>query len=70
MSAAASNNPAAPAMPDSSRLPHSAYPTLLVGEPATVTGANSGIAKAIASGLAQPHAIAQAAVWLASDAAD
>jgi glucose 1-dehydrogenase len=56
MSTPASKDPAAPAMPDSSRLPHSAYPTVLVGQPALVTGANSGIGKAVALGLARAGA--------------
>jgi glucose 1-dehydrogenase len=56
MNTPASMDPAAPAMPDSSRLPHSAYPTVLVGQPALVTGANSGIGKAIALSLARAGA--------------
>jgi len=56
MNTPASKDPAAPAMPDSSRLPHSAYPTVLVGQPALVTGANSGIGKAIALSLARAGA--------------
>jgi glucose 1-dehydrogenase len=56
MSTPASKDPAAPAMPDSSRLPHSAYPTVLVGQPALVTGANSGIGKAVALSLARAGA--------------
>jgi glucose 1-dehydrogenase len=56
MNTPAAMDPAAPAMPDSSRLPHSAYPTVLVGQPALVTGANSGIGKAIALSLARAGA--------------
>ena len=44
--------PAAPADPDSRRVPHVAYPISLAGQPALVTGANSGIGKAVALGLA------------------
>ncbi len=56
MTTPASKDPAAPADPDSSRLPCSAYPTVLVGQPAHVTGANSGIGKAIALSLARAGA--------------
>jgi glucose 1-dehydrogenase len=52
----ASKDPSAPASPDTSRLPHVAsYPTL-AGQPALVTGANSGIGKAVALGLARAGA--------------
>jgi hypothetical protein len=51
-----SKDPAAPAQPDSSRVPHVAYPTVLVGQPALVTGANSGIGKAVALSLARAGA--------------
>jgi glucose 1-dehydrogenase len=52
----ASKDPSAPASPDASRLPHLAsYPTL-AGQPALVTGANSGIGKAVALGLARAGA--------------
>ena len=44
--------PAAPADPDPRRVPHVAYPIGLAGQPALVTGANSGIGKAVALGLA------------------
>ena len=44
--------PAAPADPDPRRVPHVAYPISLAGQPALVTGANSGIGKAVALGLA------------------
>jgi glucose 1-dehydrogenase len=56
VSVPASKDPAAPAAPDSSRVPNCAYPTVLVGQPALVTGANSGIGKAIALGLARAGA--------------
>jgi glucose 1-dehydrogenase len=56
MTTPASKDPAAPAQPDSSRVPHVAYPTVLVGQPALVTGANSGIGKAIALSLARAGA--------------
>lgn len=48
----ASKQPAAPADPDPLRVPHVAYPISLAGQPALVTGANSGIGKAVALGLA------------------
>ena len=44
--------PAAPADPDPRRVPHVAYPISLAGQPALVTGANSGIGKAVALRLA------------------
>ncbi len=37
--------PTAPALPDSARLPHAPYHQVLGGQPALVTGANSGIGK-------------------------
>ncbi len=48
--------PAAPALPDSSRLPSAPYHQVLTGQPALVTGANSGIGKAVALGLARAGA--------------
>ncbi len=45
-----------PASPDDARLPDVAYPTVLEGQPALVTGANSGIGRAVALGLAQAGA--------------
>jgi glucose 1-dehydrogenase len=47
--------PAAPA-PDNAYLPRSLYPKTLRGQPALVTGANSGIGKATAIGLARAGA--------------
>jgi len=44
-------DPAAPA-PDNRASPRSPYPVVLEGQPALVTGANSGIGKAVALGLA------------------
>lgn len=49
-------DPAAPALPDASRLPHAPYQQVLTGQPALVTGANSGIGKAVALGLARAGA--------------
>ncbi|MGH8128826.1 MAG: SDR family oxidoreductase [Gammaproteobacteria bacterium] len=51
-----SKDPAAPASPDDSRLPHTTYTTVLKGQSALVTGANSGIGRAVALGLAQAGA--------------
>jgi glucose 1-dehydrogenase len=47
--------PNAPA-PDEAKLPHLAYTKTLTGQPALVTGANSGIGKATALGLARAGA--------------
>lgn len=47
-----SRNPAAPAEPDARRIPHVRYRAALTGQTALVTGANSGIGKAVALGLA------------------
>ena len=48
--------PTAPAVPEASRLPHAPYHPVLTGQPAFVTGANSGIGAAVALGLAQAGA--------------
>ena len=45
-------NPAAPAQPGLHPLPNIPYPAVLTGQPALVTGANSGIGRAVALGLA------------------
>jgi glucose 1-dehydrogenase len=45
-------NPAAPAEPDERPVPHPRPATRIEGQPALVTGANSGIGKAVALGLA------------------
>jgi glucose 1-dehydrogenase len=45
-------NPAAPAPRGSHPLPNVTYPAVLKGQPALVTGANSGIGKAVALGFA------------------
>lgn len=47
-----SKDPSAPAPPDSRPVPEVPYPVTLTGQPALVTGANSGIGKAVAIGLA------------------
>ena len=52
----ASNAPAAPTQFDPARVPHVPYQQVLNGQPALVTGANSGIGKAVALGLAQAGA--------------
>jgi len=49
-------DPTAPALPDSTRLPHAPYHQVLAGQPALVTGANSGIGRAVALGLARAGA--------------
>jgi glucose 1-dehydrogenase len=48
--------PASPAQTDASRLPNAPYYPVLAGQPAIVTGANSGIGKAVALGLARAGA--------------
>ncbi|RYI34734.1 MAG: glucose 1-dehydrogenase [Acetobacteraceae bacterium] len=49
-------DPAAPALPNSSRLPRAPYQPVLDGQQALVTGSNSGIGRAVALGLAQAGA--------------
>ncbi len=49
-------DPAGPALPDASRLPDARYHPVLTGQPALVTGANSGIGKAVARGRARAGA--------------
>ena len=49
-------DPTAPALPDSSRLPEAPYHPVLLGQPALVTGANSGIGQAVALGMARAGA--------------
>jgi glucose 1-dehydrogenase len=56
MSATQSKDPTAPALPDASRLPNAPYHPVLTGQPALVTGANSGIGRAVAIGLARAGA--------------
>ena len=51
-----SPDPAAPALPDPSRLPRVPYQPVLVGQQALVTGSNSGIGRAVALGLARAGA--------------
>ena len=48
----AAADPAAPAVPGARHRPASRFPVVLEGQPALVTGANSGIGKAVALGLA------------------
>jgi glucose 1-dehydrogenase len=49
-------DPAAPAPPNARPVPSVPYPVVLAGQPALVTGANSGIGRAVALGLAQSGA--------------
>ena len=49
-------HPTAPASPGSVPLPKVGYPPMLTGQPAIVTGANSGIGEAVAIGLARAGA--------------
>jgi glucose 1-dehydrogenase len=49
-------DPAAPAAEDLQRRPEIAYQAVLEGQPALVTGANSGIGRAVALGLARAGA--------------
>ena len=49
-------SPTAPALPDASRLPVVPYHPVLTGQPALVTGANSGIGRAVALGMARAGA--------------
>jgi len=51
-----SKEPDAPALPDSRPVPKVPYPIVLAGQPALVTGANSGIGRAVALGLAKAGA--------------
>ena len=54
MTEEASKDPSAPAAPDSRPVPNVPFPVVPQGQPALVTGANSGIGKAVALGLARP----------------
>ena len=49
-------DPSAPNEFDPKRVPHAAFQQVLAGQPALVTGANSGIGKAVAVGLARAGA--------------
>jgi glucose 1-dehydrogenase len=56
MPPSATKDPAAHAPEDPSRRPNIPYQVVLAGQPALVTGANSGIGRAVALGLAQAGA--------------
>jgi glucose 1-dehydrogenase len=56
MSEPSPQHAAGPALPDASRIPRAPYHQVLTGQPALVTGANSGIGKAVALGLARAGA--------------
>jgi glucose 1-dehydrogenase len=56
MSDTNAKKPTAPALPDAARLPKAPYHAVLPGQPALVTGANSGIGRAVALGLARAGA--------------
>ena len=53
---ASDKSPTAPARFDPARLPSAPYTPLLAGQPALVTGANSGIGQAVALGMAKAGA--------------